>query len=67
MESVATSTAELIDALGALSGLTRHGRTERRWWQTQVATDRDTARQAETGHRGRGIHARAAPDGADRP
>jgi hypothetical protein len=45
-DSIVAGTRERLEAVGALSGLSRHGRAERGWWQAKLAGDLDTAGQA---------------------
>jgi conjugative relaxase-like TrwC/TraI family protein len=45
-ESIVAGTRERLDAIGPLSGLSRHGRAERRWWQAKLVDDLDAAELA---------------------
>jgi hypothetical protein len=46
LDSIVAGTTKRLDAIGALSGLRRHGRAERRLWQAKLADDVDAAEQA---------------------
>jgi hypothetical protein len=45
-ESIVAGTGDRLDAIGALSGLSRQGRADRRWWQAKLVDDLDAAEQA---------------------
>ena len=44
--SIVAGTRERLDVIGALSGLSRHGLAERRWWRAKLVDDLDAAELA---------------------